>query len=65
MKRNDFILSLKQGFNMEHTLEPISVSRWPLSPVQAEFLDTSGILRHKEAMPALNVIYLVFAVNEN
>jgi len=29
MKRNDFILSLKQGINMEHTLEPISVSRWP------------------------------------
>ena len=26
MKRNDFILSLKQGFNKEHTLEPISVS---------------------------------------
>ena len=24
-----------------------------------------SILRHKEAMPALNVIYLVFAVNEN
>jgi hypothetical protein len=30
-----------------------------------EFLDSSGILRHKEAMPALNVIYLVYAVNEN
>ena len=26
---NDFILSLKQGFNMEHSFEPISVSRWP------------------------------------
>ena len=50
---------------MEHTLEPISVSRWPLSPVLAEFLDSSGLLRHKEAIPALNVIYLVFAVNEN
>jgi hypothetical protein len=50
---------------MEHTLEPISVSRWPLSPVYAEFLDSLRILRHKEAMPALNVIYLVFAVNEN
>jgi hypothetical protein len=25
MKRNDFILSLKQGFNMEYTLEPIDV----------------------------------------
>jgi hypothetical protein len=33
MKRNDFILSLKQGY--------------------------------KEALTALNVIYLVFAVNEN
>ena len=41
MKRNDFILSLKQDFNMKHTLEPISVSRCPLSPVQAEFLDSS------------------------
>jgi hypothetical protein len=51
MKRNDFILSLKQGFNMEHTLEPISVSRWPLPPVEAEFLDSSGILRQREAMP--------------
>jgi hypothetical protein len=52
---------------MEHTLEPISVSRWPLSPVYAEFLDSLRILRHKEAMPALNVIcmYLVFAINEN
>jgi hypothetical protein len=27
MKRNDFILSLKQGFNIDHTLKPISVSR--------------------------------------
>ena len=34
---------------MEHTLEPISVSRWPLSTVLAEFLDSSGILRHNEA----------------
>ena len=50
---------------MGHTLETISVSRWPLSPVEAEFLDSSGILRQREAMPALNVIYLVFAVDEN
>ena len=39
MKRNDFILSLKQGFNMEHTLEPISVSRWPF------IASLGGILR--------------------
>jgi hypothetical protein len=50
---------------MEHTLESVSVSRWPLSPVLAEILDSSGLLRDKEAMPALNVIHLVFAVNEN
>jgi hypothetical protein len=39
MKRNDFILSLKQGFKMEHTLEPISVSRWPF------IASLGGILR--------------------
>jgi hypothetical protein len=65
MKRNDFILSLKQGFNMEHSSKQFQFQDGLYRRFKAEFLDSSDILRNKEAMPTLNVIYLVYAVNEN
>jgi hypothetical protein len=64
MKRNDFILSLKQGFNMEHTLEPVLIlshSRQALLPCAVVYVMNLRI-PPKPAIKAILKLKLVRAM---